>query len=104
MRIQRLGAPLLAAALGIRGALWVSGGLHVINAAALLANNTLVDNSSGAKQLQFDVANTVVGAAVTLYADGVAIGDAVAAGTVTIPSGWATPASPVPNWTATVGG
>jgi len=43
-------------------------------------NLTRNDNSSPPQDLEFDVPGTVPGAAVTLYADGVEIGDAVAAG------------------------
>ncbi|MBN1590165.1 MAG: hypothetical protein JW888_11665 [Pirellulales bacterium] len=44
---------------------------------------TNLDNSAVAKSLQFEVAGTVAGATVTLYADGTAIGTATAAGTTT---------------------
>ena len=44
---------------------------------------TNFNNSSPAKALQFTVATTTTGATVTVYADGVAIGSAVAAGTST---------------------
>jgi len=44
-------------------------------------NLTHLDNSSAQKTLQFSVGGTVPGAAVTLYADGAAVGSAVAAGT-----------------------
>jgi hypothetical protein len=41
-------------------------------------NLTNLDNSQPTKTLQFSVGNTIVGATVTLYADGTAIGSAVA--------------------------
>lgn len=44
-------------------------------------NRTNLNNSSAAKRLSFVVAGTVSGATVTLYANGVAIGTATAAGT-----------------------
>ena len=44
---------------------------------------TNLDNSSPAKTLQFLVGGTVAGATVTIYADGTAIGSAVASGTST---------------------
>ena len=46
-------------------------------------NITNLDNSIGAKTLQFSVSGTVSGATVTIYADGTAIGSAVATGTTT---------------------
>jgi hypothetical protein len=46
-------------------------------------NLTNLDNSSNAKRLTFDVPGTTAGATVTIYADGVAIGSAVAAGDTT---------------------
>ena len=44
---------------------------------------TCLDNSTSSTKLQFDVAGTVVGATVTVYAEGVAVGSAVAAGATT---------------------
>jgi hypothetical protein len=44
---------------------------------------TNLDNSNSGKRLTFDVPGTVAGATVTIYADGVAIGSAVAAGDTT---------------------
>jgi hypothetical protein len=44
---------------------------------------TNLDNSSPAAALQFSVSGTVAGATVTIYADGVAIGSAVASGATT---------------------
>ncbi len=41
-------------------------------------NMTRLDNSDGSKSLQFQVSGTLVGALVTIYADGVAIGSALA--------------------------
>jgi uncharacterized delta-60 repeat protein len=41
------------------------------------------DNSSASQSLRFEVSKTVAGATVTLYADDVAVGSAVASGTVT---------------------
>ncbi|MHB1037580.1 MAG: Ig-like domain-containing protein, partial [Pirellulales bacterium] len=46
-------------------------------------NLTNLDNSTPEKSLQFAVGNTIVGATVTLYADGTAIGSAVADGATT---------------------
>ncbi|MHB1038428.1 MAG: Ig-like domain-containing protein [Pirellulales bacterium] len=46
-------------------------------------NLTNLDNSAPDRALQFSVGGTIVGATVTLYAQGVAIGNAVAAGTTT---------------------
>ncbi|MHB1037111.1 MAG: Ig-like domain-containing protein [Pirellulales bacterium] len=46
-------------------------------------NRTNLDNSLPEKTLQFTVGNTIAGATVTLYADGVAIGGATADGTTT---------------------
>ncbi|MHB1037685.1 MAG: Ig-like domain-containing protein [Pirellulales bacterium] len=46
-------------------------------------NLTNLDNSTPEKVLQFAVGNTVAGATVTVYADGIAIGSAVAAGATT---------------------
>ncbi|MHB1034819.1 MAG: Ig-like domain-containing protein [Pirellulales bacterium] len=46
-------------------------------------NLTNLDNGQPDKVLQFTVGNTVAGARVTLYADGLAIGSAVATGTTT---------------------
>jgi hypothetical protein len=46
-------------------------------------NLTNRNNSSAAKNLQFSVSGTVVGATVTIYADGTAIGSATASGTTT---------------------
>ncbi|MHB1035357.1 MAG: Ig-like domain-containing protein [Pirellulales bacterium] len=46
-------------------------------------NLTNLDNSRPDKVLQFAVGNTIVGATVTLYADGTAIGSAVAEGVTT---------------------
>jgi ELWxxDGT repeat protein len=46
-------------------------------------NVTSRDNSSTSKNLQFTVDGSIAGAAVTLYADGVAIGSAVATGSTT---------------------
>ncbi|HVT88475.1 MAG TPA: M36 family metallopeptidase [Tepidisphaeraceae bacterium] len=47
-------------------------------------NVTNLNNSSPAKSLQFSVGGTVAGAIVTLYANGVAIGSAIATGTTTL--------------------
>ena len=44
---------------------------------------TNLDNSSSGKTLQFLVGGTIAGATVTIYADGTAIGSAVASGTST---------------------
>lgn len=46
-------------------------------------NVTRLDNSEPGKAMQFAVGNTVPGATVTLYADGAAIGSALAAGATT---------------------
>src|SRR5205085_6059302 len=46
-------------------------------------NITGRDNGAAGKTLQFSVPSTVVGATVTIYADGVAIGSAVASATTT---------------------
>ncbi len=46
-------------------------------------NITNRDNRDAANNLQFQVSGTVVGATVTIYADGAAIGSAVASGTTT---------------------
>ncbi|MHB1036756.1 MAG: Ig-like domain-containing protein [Pirellulales bacterium] len=46
-------------------------------------NLTNLDNSQPGKSLRFAVGNTIAGAKVTLYADGLAIGNAVAAGATT---------------------
>jgi len=50
---------------------------------------TNLDNSSAATTLQFAVSNTLAGATVTIYADGIAIGSAVAAaaGTTVVTTG-----------------
>jgi RHS repeat-associated protein len=47
-------------------------------------NLTSRDNSTPAKQLQFSVSNTVVGATVKIFANGTLIGSAVATGTSTV--------------------
>jgi len=46
-------------------------------------NRTMLDNSTGAKTLQFDIGQTVAGATVRLYAGGVEIGSETADGTTT---------------------
>ncbi|HLA84673.1 MAG TPA: Ig-like domain-containing protein, partial [Thermoguttaceae bacterium] len=59
--------------------------LLAISDSGILDNDNLtnLDNSTAANALQFEVFGTVAGATVTLYADGMAIGSATAAGDTT---------------------